>query len=62
VSNVNPKLRLALCAIIVAGSAGYGFLVSLDSGLADAVALGYVSVLLTIIVLIELGKRTHDRH
>jgi hypothetical protein len=59
---MSPKARLALCALIIAGSAGYGFLVAADSNLASAVALGYVSVLFTVLVLIKLGKRINDRH
>lgn len=55
------KARLALCAIVVAASAGYAVLVAADEGLASAVALGYVALLLTVLVIIAYGKRYHEK-
>jgi hypothetical protein len=59
---MKPETRLALCVAIIVGSSAYAVLVSFDTHLASAVALGYVAVVLTVLTVIQIGKRTHDRH
>lgn len=54
---MNPRLRLALCAVMILLSAGYAVLVSKDKDLAEAVALGYIAVLLTIFTIVNVWKR-----
>lgn len=54
---MKPRLRLALCAVMILISAGYAALVSEDRGLAEAVALGYIAVLLTIFTVVNLWKK-----
>lgn len=55
------KARLALCAIVIVASAGYAVLVAADEGLASAVALGYVALLLTVLAISTYAKRYHDK-
>lgn len=55
---VNPRIRLRICVAVILVSAGYAVLVAKDPDFAQAVMLGYVAVLLTIFVLIEVWK--HD--
>lgn len=57
---MRPNARLLWCAIIILGSACYAVLCERDSGLAAAVALGYVAVLLTIFIVINVWKKPHD--
>lgn len=54
---MNPRLRLVLCAVIIILSAGYAVLVEEDQGLAEVVALGYIGVLITILALVNLWKK-----
>lgn len=59
---MKPETRLALCIVIVVGSAAYAALVAYDRSLAYAVALGYLAVLLTIFVAMYIGKKKHERY
>lgn len=54
---MNPRLRLWLCVVMIVLSAGYAVLVSKNVELAKAVALGYIAVMLTIIVIINVWKK-----
>lgn len=54
---MKPKTRLILCLVVIVGSALYGVLVSRDPDVASAVMLGYVGVMLTIVVAIEVWKK-----
>lgn len=55
---MKPETRLILSAILIVGSAGYGVLLHEAPKLAEAVALGYIAALLTIITAINLWKRS----
>lgn len=54
---MRPSVRLLMCAVMIVGSAFYAVLVSQDTQVASAVALGYVALLLTIFVLVNVWKR-----
>lgn len=54
---MNPRVRLAFCAAIILGSAGYAVLIANDPNVASAVAIGYVAVLLTIFTVVNVWKR-----
>jgi len=54
---MNPRLRLWLCAGVILLSAGYGLLVTKDRRLAEAIALGYIAVVLTVFVVINVWKK-----
>jgi hypothetical protein len=54
---MSPKLRLYLCAIIVALSGAYAVLIATDIELAKAVALGYIGLILTIFLLLNVWRR-----
>lgn len=55
---MNPRLRLWLCAGVILLSAAYGLLVAKDRRLAEAVALGYIGVVLTIFAVINVWKKS----
>lgn len=59
---MKPKIRLALCAAVVVGSAVYAALVTIDARLASAIGIGYVAVLLTVLSIIQIGKKTYERN
>lgn len=52
-----PKLRLALCGVIIILSAAYALLVGIDVEVAKAVALGYIAVVITIFLLMNIWRR-----
>lgn len=52
--------RLSLIAVMLVSSAIYGVVVTQSPQTASAIALGYVAVLLTIFVLVEVWRH-HDR-
>lgn len=54
---MNPRLRLWLCAGMILLSAIYAVLVSKNVELAKAAALGYIAVMLTVIVIINVWKK-----
>lgn len=56
---MKAKTRLILCFVVIVGSALYGVLVGKDPDVASALMLGYVGVLLTIVVAIEVWKKPH---
>lgn len=54
---VTPKARLAWIGVVLAGSAFYAVLIAYDPRVASAIALGYVAVLLTIFIVVEVWKK-----
>jgi hypothetical protein len=59
---MKPETRLILCVTVVLASAVYAALVAIDKQLASTVGIGYVAVLLTALVAIHIGKKTHERN
>ena len=53
---VSPRTRLMICAAVIVLSAGYGVLITKDPDFAQAIMLGYVGILLTIFVLVEVWR------
>lgn len=54
---MTPAKRLSFSFLIIIFSGGYGVLVVKDPDIASAVMLGYVAILLTAFVLIELWRK-----
>lgn len=54
---MGASTRLNLCIVVIVGSAIYALLVAQAPDFAEAVALGYIAVLLTILVAINLWKK-----
>lgn len=52
--------RLVLCTVVILGSGTYGYIVTADSAVAQAVAQGYIAIFLTIFVVVEVWKRNDD--
>lgn len=52
------NVRLLWCAVMIVGSAVYGLLVVANPDLAAVVAFGYVPVLLTIFVTVNVWKKS----
>jgi hypothetical protein len=53
---MKPSLRLFLCVAMILISAGYSVLVIKDIDVAKAIALGYIALMLTILVIVNIGK------
>lgn len=53
---MKASVRLALCLVMIIGSALYGLLINYDPTIAEAVALGYVAFLLTVFVAVNMWK------
>lgn len=56
---MTPKTRLKLIAGLLALSTIYALLVSISPEFARIVAVGYIALMLTILVLIQLWKKPH---
>lgn len=54
---MRPSLRLGLCFGIILFSFGYAALVAWNPRIASASALGYIVVLLTIFVAVNVWKK-----
>lgn len=54
---MRPNARLLWIAIMILGSASYGVLVKKDPNVASAVALGYVGLILTIFVVVQVWRK-----
>lgn len=54
---MTPRTRLGWIGGIIVLSAGYALLVKKDPGIAAAVASGYVAILLTVFLLLNLWKK-----
>lgn len=52
-----PKTRLILCGMMIVVSAIYGILVASNPRVASAIMLGYIALLLTIFVAVEVWKK-----
>jgi hypothetical protein len=55
---MSPSLRLFVCGAVILLSAIYAVLVSRDPAFASAIAVGYVAVVVTAILVINLWKKT----
>lgn len=56
---MTPKTRLKLIVGLLALSSIYALLVGWNPELARAVAVGYIALMLTVLVLIQLWKKPH---
>jgi apolipoprotein N-acyltransferase len=56
-----PRLRLFWCGVTIFGSLLYGILISINPRVASAIMLGYIAALLTIVVVVDIWKKPHDR-
>lgn len=54
---MKARTRLTLSLVMIIGSALYGLLIAEDANIAEAVALGYVALLLTLFLAANLWKR-----
>jgi ABC-type uncharacterized transport system permease subunit len=45
----------------ILGSLLYGILISINPRVASAIMLGYIAALLTIVVVVDVWKKPHDR-
>lgn len=54
---MRPRTRLALSLAMIVASASYGLLIVEDTNIAEAVAMGYVAVLLTVFFAVNLWKK-----
>lgn len=51
----NARLQMSLLIIMI--SAAYGVIVAKDPQIASAIASGYVGVILTVLILVNVWKR-----
>ena len=54
---MRPDTRLILCVIVIVGSAFYATLIIQAPSFAQAIVLGYIALLLTILTATTLWKR-----
>lgn len=54
---MSASLRLFLCGVLILLSAIYAVLVARDPSLAAIVAIGYVAVVVTVILIVNLWKK-----
>lgn len=59
---MKPETRLSLVAIVLILSAIFAFVVAKYREIAVGFVLWYVPVVLTILVVIHLGKKNYDRN
>lgn len=52
-----PKTRLYLCGFLLVISALYASLIAVNTAVATAVALGYVAVVVTIMLALNVWRR-----
>lgn len=57
---MTPKTRLSAVAVLLVLSSIYAVLVAQSPALARTVALGYICLMLTALVLISCWKRPHE--
>jgi hypothetical protein len=55
---MTANTRLAVCAVVIILSAVYALILEQDQGLAEAVALGYIAVVLTLMFILNVWKRS----
>lgn len=54
---MGPRARLIWSAVLIVGSAVYALLIALDRSLAADIMLGYIGIVLTLLVLINMWKK-----
>jgi ABC-type uncharacterized transport system permease subunit len=54
---MTPNNRLRILAILIVLSAAYAVIVKKDQGLAYAIALGYIAIMLTILIITQCFKK-----
>jgi len=54
---MSPSLRLLLCGVLILISAVYAVLVAQDPAVASTVAVGYVALVVTVILIVNLWKK-----
>jgi VIT1/CCC1 family predicted Fe2+/Mn2+ transporter len=57
---VTPTTRLKLIAAVLLLSAVYAVLVAKNPAAARTIALGYIAIMLTLLVLIQYWRRPHE--
>lgn len=57
---MTPRTRLKWVGILLILSFGYGVLISISPALARTVAMGYIGIMLTVLVLVEVWKAPQD--
>lgn len=55
---MKANTRLAVCGLVILLSALYGLILNRDQGLAEAVALGYIAIVLTLLFILNVWKRS----
>jgi tryptophan-rich sensory protein len=55
---MQANTRLALCGVVIVLSALYGLLLEQDRRLAEAVAIGYIAIMLTLLLVVNIWKRS----
>lgn len=58
---MRPSTRLFWAAVMIFGSSLYGVLIVYNPRVASSIALGYIALILSIFIAIELWKKPHDR-
>lgn len=58
---MRPNTRLFWAAVMIFGSSLYGVLIFYNPRVASSIALGYIALILSIFIAIELWKKPHDR-
>ena len=54
---MRPSVRLWWCFVIVAVSVAYTVVLTQDKDFASAIALGYIALILTILMLTQMWKK-----
>lgn len=57
---MGPNTRLRLSAFMIVFSVVYALLITEDRDLAEVVAVGYIALLLTVFVSVNIWKKHHD--
>lgn len=55
---MTPQIRFVVIIAVIVLSSGYGILVVKDETLARTIALGYIAVMLTILMLLKFWKKS----
>ncbi len=54
---MRPNARLLWIAVLIIGSASYGVLVKKDPDFAQALMLGYIGLVLTIFMVVQIWRK-----
>lgn len=57
-SSMSPRTRLVLCFGMILISALYGLIISANPRVASSIALGYIALLLTVLAVVNVFKRS----